>query len=179
MGPLVIAWKFLAPGAIGPFSRFAWPVPTGAGTGEWVKAAVHPCSTGIHACALGDLPWWLHGELWEVELSGRIARARHKLVAERGRLVRRVTEWDRDAMHDFCEDCARRVRDYATRSPAAAEYLQDLDDDIAGCLAPTASDDAARAAVAADGPGAREVEKAAQARWLAERLGLAPGTSAD
>jgi hypothetical protein len=178
MGPPVIAWKFLAPGAIGPFSRFNWPTPTEAGAGPWVQAVVHPCSTGIHACALDDLPWWLHGELWEVELSGQIAHARHKLVAERGRLVRRVSEWDRDAMHDFCEDCARRVRDYATRSPAAAEYLQDLDQDIAGCLAPTASDDAARAAVAADGHGAREVEKAAQARWLATRLGLGLGSSA-
>lgn len=174
----MIAWKFLAPGAIGPFSRFAWPVPTGAGAGEWVQAAVHPCSTGIHACAIADLPWWLHRELWEIELSGDIARGRHKLVAESGRLVRRVTEWDRNAMHEFCEDCAGRVRDYATRSPAAAVYLEDLDDDVAGCLASTAGDDAARAAVAADGPGAREVEKAAQARWLTARLGLDPGASA-
>lgn len=169
----MIVWKFLAPSAIGPFSRFAWPVPEGKTPGPWVEAQVHPCSTGIHACGAEDLPWWLHAELWEIELEGDVVRAGHKLVAPSGRLVRRVTAWDHDAMRGFCEDCAIRVRDYASRSKAAAEYLADLEEDVAHSLAPTASDDAARAAVEADGPGAQDAEKAAQARWLARRLELA------
>ena len=44
----MLAYKFLRPGAVGPFSGFVWPA------GEWVTAgdAPAPCRTGIHACQL-------------------------------------------------------------------------------------------------------------------------------
>lgn len=168
----MIAWKFLAPGSVGPFSRFAWPTPSGGVPGPWVEAVVHPCATGIHACEVGHLPFWLHAELWEIELEGAVMRTERKLVAPRGRLLRRVDAWDRDAMRAFCEDCAARVDGYAARSELAAEYLVDMADDIARYLAATASDDAARAAWAAGGADEQAAERAAQARWLAERLGL-------
>jgi hypothetical protein len=168
----VIAWKFTAPGAVGPFSRLSWPQPSGTTPGDWVVAAVNPCSTGIHACGTSDLSYWLNSELWEVELDGDVIRAGHKIVAPRGRLLRRIETWDRHAMRRFCLDCQERVRAYAADSEAAAEYLEDLADDVDRGLAATARDDASRAAEAAGGADAREAERIAQSRWLVGRLGL-------
>ena len=84
----VIAYKFLATGAVAPFTGFHWPV------GQWVDAAgVDPCRQGIHACRIRDLPLWIQAELWEIELGGEVDEQARKVVAERGRLVQRVTGW--------------------------------------------------------------------------------------
>ena len=40
----VIAYKFLCAGGVGPFSRYAWPLPRDGGAGAWVAAAPRPCS---------------------------------------------------------------------------------------------------------------------------------------
>lgn len=171
----MIAWKFLAPGAIGPFSRVAWPTPTGGIPGLWLEAQVHPCASGLHACEAPDLPFWLHAELWEVELEGPVVRAGRKVVAPRGRLIRRIDAWDRRAMHDFCEDCETRVEEYAVQSDEAAEYVIDLADDVEDCHAAAAGNDASRAAQAAGGSVLRNTERIAQSRFLVARLGLDGG----
>ena len=46
----VIAWKFTAPGAIGPVQPALLAAALRHEPGDWVVAAVNPCSTGIHAC---------------------------------------------------------------------------------------------------------------------------------
>lgn len=168
----MIAWKFLAPGAMGPFSRVTWPTPTGSAPGPWVEAQVHPCASGIHACEASDLPYWLHAELWEVELEDPVVRMGRKVVAPRGRLTRRVDAWDREAMRDFCKDCETRVQEYALRSSSAAEYLEDLAGDVGDCHTGAGGDDASRAANAAGGVELRDAERAAQSRFLVARLGL-------
>ena len=63
------ALKALRAGAVGPFSGFRWPTP-GDGPGQWVAASPSPCASGVHACLRGQLPLWLHDELWEIELGG-------------------------------------------------------------------------------------------------------------
>ena len=65
----MIAYKFLRPERVGPFSGMQWPAP-----GVWLESeAVEACRAGIHACRLGDLPFWLGlGDLWETELDGQI-----------------------------------------------------------------------------------------------------------
>ena len=86
----MIAYKFLRSGAVAPFSSFAWP--TGS-PGPWVEAEPHVCVSGIHACRAADLPYWLGAELWEIELDRAVDETR-KVVAPRGRLLRRVDGWD-------------------------------------------------------------------------------------
>ena len=88
----MIAYKFLGPGATGPFTAFAWPRPDG-GPGAWIEAPIDPCRSGIHACRRDDLPLWLGRELYleqmraTIEASGRIAEpdipaeARDRLLA--------------------------------------------------------------------------------------------------
>ena len=103
------AYKFLERGAIGPFSRFAWPVPgDGEGPGPWVSAEppLTPCRRGIHACRVSD-------ELWETELSGPVRFGAHKAAAPRGRLVARVAAWTPAAAAELGEACAWRTRDIA------------------------------------------------------------------
>lgn len=90
------ALKFLARGAVGPISRFAWPRPRDdERPGAWVEidAPPVPCQRGIHAVRASELAHWLHDELWLVELGGEVRPGVDALVATRGRLVREVTGW--------------------------------------------------------------------------------------
>jgi hypothetical protein len=87
----VIAYKFLDEGRVAPFARVSWPEP-----GEWLESeAVELCVSGVHACRVGDLPYWLRPELWEVELEGDVVEGERLVAARRGRLVRRVRRLER------------------------------------------------------------------------------------
>jgi hypothetical protein len=124
----VIAFKFLASGAIGPFTGVAWPLP-GPGPAPWVNAADERLDHGIHACLAEDLAFWLHDELWLAELDEPVARGHRHVIGSRGRLLRRIDGWDPDAARAFAEACAWRVRDRfverlrAKGLPADAEQL--------------------------------------------------------
>jgi hypothetical protein len=111
----VIAYKFLRPGGVGPFSRYAWPLPRDEQAGAWVigGAGAMVCQTAVHACRVQDLPWWLQDELWEAELDGDVSRGRHKVVAPRARLLRRIESWDAECSQRFADACALRARDHA------------------------------------------------------------------
>ena len=108
----MIAYKFLCPGRIAPFTRHAWPEP-----GEWVttngNGSASICLAGVHACRARDLPLWLDDELWQVELDGAIVEGDSKLAAERGRLTRRIGAWNPATSSDFALACALRTRDHA------------------------------------------------------------------
>jgi hypothetical protein len=106
----MIAWKFLAPGRVGPFSGYAWPEPP-----VWVDAHAEPdpCAAGVHACHEKDLPLWLGAELWAIELGGRVVAEGDKLVGQRGRLIHRVDAWNTGSAGDFALSCVMRARDRA------------------------------------------------------------------
>jgi len=170
LAQLVIAYKFLRPGGIAPYTGVRWPV------GDWVDAGgVDPCRTGIHACGVGDLPIWMGPELWEIELAGEIAVQARKLVAPRGRLLRRLDGWNDGLIRDFGRACVRRTRERVGFLPVLSGYAFDADR-LAGLgRVPLAAFAAARAAELRDGPAAYEEERRLQAIWLAERLGLEGG----
>ena len=111
----MIAYKFLCAGGVGPFSGYTWPLPRDGGAGPWVATAgdTVPCHRAVHACRVGDLPWWLHDELWEAELDGAVTAGRHKVMAPRGRLLRRIDAWNPDCAQRFADACAKRARDHA------------------------------------------------------------------
>jgi hypothetical protein len=92
-GAALTAYKFLRPGAVGPFSHRVWK------PGEW--------RDGIYASEPRHLPLWIWEELWEVELDGEVTVRGHKLHAPRGRLVRRVEAWEPPTGRRFAQDCAR------------------------------------------------------------------------
>jgi len=107
----MIAYKFLRDGRVGPFSGVRWPAP-----GGWLHAtagAGRTCEGPVHACRAEDLPEWMDSELWRVELAGDVAVDCGKLVADRGRLVERITAWDAALMAGFAEACTLRARDAA------------------------------------------------------------------
>jgi hypothetical protein len=167
----VIAYKFLAPGAAGPFTAFAWPRPDGS-PGAWIEAPVEPCRSGIHACRRDDLPLWLGRELYEVELDGEIVAKPSKVVASRARLLRRVDAWDDRLRDAYTRMCADRAHELAL---ASEPPLPDWD----AVVEPSIPEGpallgfvAARIAEERGGRAAYHEERRRQADWLAERLAL-------
>jgi hypothetical protein len=163
----LIAYKFLARDAVGPFTGFRWRPDV------WVEADdTQPCEEGIHACRPKDLPIWLGPELWEIELGGDVVEGERKLVARRGRLTRRIEQWTPELASEFGRFCARRTRERVGFLPVLSGYVADVDRFVAQRRIPLAAFAAARAAELRDGPGAYERERLTQATWLAERLEL-------
>ena len=186
----VVAYKFLRPGAIGPFSGHPWPVPPGPEPGEWVEAqpSAGPCRDGIHACEPRHLPRWIWEELWEVELGGPVEARRHKLRAPRGRLLRRVEAWSPATAIAFARACADRAAEHATVAEAEGSSLASAMAADGDELARDAAADggayaavrgaavssyvAAMTAYRAGGIELHESERDRQAEWLIEELGL-------
>ena len=163
----MIAFKFLRAGGIAPFTGFHWT------RGTWVSApAGGGPGTGVHACRVGHLPFWVDDDLWRVELDGETAEHATQVEGRRGRLLERVSGW---APAAFADACARRAQEYAARSGTAE--LQDYAKLASRGMAGNSGFMAAVAAVAASG-GDRAAfarERAWQARWLAETLKLTDG----
>lgn len=110
----VIAYKFLRPGRIGPFTGFSWPAPEPGGSSAWVDAGGgRLCHDGVHACRPPDLPYWIGEELWMVELTEPVTEEGRKVVASRGRLARRIDGWTPAVGHELAVACAWRTRDRA------------------------------------------------------------------
>ena len=109
----MIAYKFLRRDGTAVFSGSTWPVATNDQAGEWVKASVDPCRSGVHACRPRDLPYWVGALLYEVELDGEIVEQRSKVVAARGRILRRIDAWDEAAAEEYTRMCADRAHELA------------------------------------------------------------------
>lgn len=192
----MIAYKFLRPGAVGPFSGLRWPTPR-RGPGSWVTAGNDPlrgCGNGIHAVGLAGLPYWLTEELWLTELEEPVMTEGRMIVGRRGRLLESIAAWSAETRREFAADCARRaklLRDDARASdvdPKLAADVAGYTADAAGfagrnspataayvaahCAGRLA---AAGAASGSDYRGGFEAERGRQAAWLAARLELAAG----
>lgn len=125
------ALKVLDDGAVGRFSGFRWPLPSERGPGAWVEdhGDTHACVRGVHACLPEHLPYWLGPELYVIELAGGASQVERKLVAPRGRLIRRVDRWNADARRAFAVGAALHARDELT-AIARAEGEETLADDL-------------------------------------------------
>ena len=120
----LIAYKFLRPGAVAPFSGHRWPAPADGEPGAWVVAAswTAVCRDGVHACQRRHLPLWIWEELWEVEIAGDVEEHEQKLRARRGRLVRRVEPWSPRGAKAFAQACAVRAAHHAAEPLRAAGH---------------------------------------------------------
>jgi hypothetical protein len=165
------ALKFLRPGRVAPFSRVTWPEP-----GGWLDAENTPelCEAGVHALLPDVLSRWVAEELWRVELDGGEMLAPGIVVAQRGRLVARIEEWNDETAREFARACARHVE--GASGGRAAEYAADAkasaEEAVADFTATTVAYMAAHAAEAQAADGF-DAERLWQSRWLAERLAVA------
>lgn len=116
----MIAYKFLAAGARGPFTGFRWPAPAGSRPGAWVEAPDGRGDHGVHACRPQDLAFWQDVELWRAELADPVEEGHRQVVSPRGRLLTRVTAWDGELARSFGEACAFRARDRSVAALRAA-----------------------------------------------------------
>ena len=117
---IATTYKFLATGAIGPIPRFAWPRPPRPGTpGAWLDVAgpVQPCRQGVHVCGKDQLAYWLHEELWRVEVSGPAVDGADCVVVPRARLIEPLAAWsDGGVAQQFAvvvRDCAAQLIPHA------------------------------------------------------------------
>ncbi len=157
----MIAYTFTRRGARCPFTDRIWPQD-----GGWLPDA--------RATSAEHLPVWIAGELWRVELDGRISNPASQTLGERGRLLERIEAWDEVAAEEFVGDCRRRTLAIAARRPGDLR-LKPLADDARACTAAGANLAgwlAARAAGVLDGYEGRVAERARQSGRLRERLGL-------
>lgn len=155
------AYTFTRRGARCPFTGRVWP-----DGGGWLADA--------RATDVDHLPVWIATELWRVELAGRISTPAAQTVGERGRLLERIDAWDASAAEEFVADCRRTTLRHASRRPGDLR-LKPLADDARAC--PPAGANlagwlAARAAGVLDGDEGRAAERARQAGWLRDRLGV-------
>jgi hypothetical protein len=170
----VIAYKFLRRDGASPFAAFRWPLPHRV-PGAWVEAVDNravPCHSGIHACRLADLPLWANDELYEIELDGDVVQKPTKVIAPRGRLVRRVDAWNDQLRADYTWMCADRALGLAQ---SASPPLHDW----AAVVEPSVPEGpallgfvAARISEEISGAAAYDTERARQADWLAQNLQL-------
>jgi hypothetical protein len=118
-----------------------------------------------------DLPLWLGlGELWEVELDGEVADMERKVVASRGRLLRRVEAWNADSDAAFRDACAAEARRRTEAAPGLAEFVGFITEGAGN--APVAGYMTARLAELQDGPDGYGAERRRQAEWLVQALRL-------
>jgi hypothetical protein len=167
----VTAYKFLTDDGLGVFSRFTWPRPEGS-PGDWVESEVEPCRAGIHACRAGDLPYWLAPTLYEIELAGAVDEYALKVVAARGRLLRRVAAWNTDVQAEYAEMCLARARELAARAPHLPAAWAPPAMHASAAASANLGFVAARIAEELGGGEAYLDERRRQSAWLVERLGL-------
>jgi hypothetical protein len=167
----MIAYKFLRPHGTSAFTGFRWTLPNGE-PGRWVDTRPDPCRSGVHACRVADMPFWVGPTLYEVELAGEIVEGRSKLVASRGRLLRRIEVWERSVRDVYTRMCADRAHELAS---SVAPPLESWD----AVVEPSIPEGpallgfvAARIAEEISGAQAYHAERASQAAWLQEWLGL-------
>ena len=168
----MIAYKFLRRDGTSLFTGFSWPLPNGE-PGRWVDARVDPCRSGIHACRVSDLPYWLGRVLYEIELEGEVVELGSKLVAPRGRLVRRVDGWDDELRDAYTRMCAERAHELTYSASPPLEAWDALVEPSVREGPALLGFMAARIAEEVRGPEAYRRERTRQATWLVERLGLA------
>ncbi len=169
----MIAYKFLRRDGSSVFTGFRWPPPADGAPGSWVDARVDPCRSGVHACRLAELPLWIAPVLYEIELDGDIVEQRWKVVAARGRLLRRIEAWDDQLRDAYTRMCADRAHDLAL---GAAPPLPSWDT----VIEPSVPEGpallgfvAARIGEERWGVQGYHAERARQAAWLVEHLNLA------
>jgi hypothetical protein len=169
----MIGYKFLRSDDRSFFTGFPWPLPHGDEPGSWVQTRVEPCRSGIHACRPADLPLWLGEVLYEIELDGEIVERPSKVVAARGRLLRRVEAWDDRLRDAYTRMCADRAHEIALGAAPPLEHWDEV-------IEPSLPEGpallgfvAARIGQERWGAEAYQAERSRQAAWLAEHLGLA------
>jgi hypothetical protein len=166
----VKAYKFLGADGLGVFSRFAWPMPNG-GPGAWVESEVVTCRSGVHACRLIDLPYWVAPRLYEIELEGPIDRQSIKIVAPRGRLIHRIDRWNDETREAYSQMCVARARELVAAAPEPLDVWAPSPERASAGPAMTGFM-AARIAERLGGVDAYVEERMRQSAWLADRLGL-------
>ncbi|HVT10236.1 MAG TPA: hypothetical protein VHO67_22405 [Polyangia bacterium] len=184
----MIAYKFLTRDGRGPITLWPWPRPSAGAEGAWVEAGgpLGLCRHGVHACRVDELVYWIHEDLWRVELNGPFVEGQDCVVAARARLVGRIEAWSGGGAQRF----AVAVRDHAAAQiahhperPRLQGYVDDaswhVDNGFPESPALAALCSAMAVAQTQAGPGSGDPvesayrrERAWQSAWIAREMRL-------
>jgi hypothetical protein len=193
------AYKFLARGAVGPVSRARWPLPERSQAGAWIGAEepVALCRSGVHACLKEHLAFWLHEELWRVELEGDLSTGLDCVLSPRGRLVQRIEAWseeggaqrfavavrdhaasliderpedERAALRGYVEDASWHVNNARPESPALAALCSSMA--VAKLSVVAKNTNLATDTESEALEHAYRLERAWQSAWIVDQMGL-------
>ena len=131
-----------------------------------------PCQSGVHACRVEDLPFWLAPLLYEIELDGDVMKAGRKLVASRARLLGRVDRWDEERRDQYVRTCAERAHQLAR---SVAPRLDQWEAIVEPAMPQGPALLGFVAAAIAEQVSGREgyaAERGRQAEWLVDNLDL-------
>jgi hypothetical protein len=181
-----IAYKFLATGAIGPVSRFSWPQPLAHRTGDWIDSdgPLALCRHGLHVCGKDQLAYWLHEELWRVEIAGAAIDGIDCLVTARARLLEPVSAWSQGGAQAFAVAVRDRAAHLIALRPLEEQawlqgYVQDASLHVVNgklespaLAALCASVGVARIALAEQQEAAYRAERAWQSAWIVAEMRL-------
>jgi hypothetical protein len=171
--------KFLAKGALGPLSGFAWPVPRGGAPGAWVdvEGPLTQCANGVHVCRTIDLAHWINDELWELEVEGEQFDGVDCLVVRHARLLRRIDTWDGPGQLSFAEACIEHAAMETGGTAATDEVRALLEDarlmkasDYVALSAFTAAVAVSRLGSEGDREVAYRRERTWQSMWITEQI---------
>jgi hypothetical protein len=140
-----------------------------------VDGVLAQCERGLHVCRDVDLAYWIHDELWDVEVEGPAVEGMDCLVVARARLLRRIDAWT-EGRHRFAqasiEHAAASLR--SIDSEAFGELLGDAQLMATHGYPALASYTAAVAVGRARGGEAVHgfrAERSWQCGWIAEYIG--------
>jgi hypothetical protein len=107
------AFRFLAKGAMSVSSQIAWSKPQRGRPGEWLGRGTEGTRRGVLAHRVDDLPYWVHDELYRVELRGPIEELSTGILARELRLCAQIDEWTEATRFDFGHDCIVQLQQRA------------------------------------------------------------------
>jgi len=109
-------YKWLNKEGCGPYSNWAWPLPTKRDNGAWEPGAWTPpvsnlvkCEYGYHLCDCTQLSRWCQATLWLAEGRGEHITDEEKHLFAEARLLAPVEMWNERTARLFACDCAERV----------------------------------------------------------------------
>jgi hypothetical protein len=129
----------------------------------------------VHVCRAIDLAYWIHDELWNVEVDGAGVEGVDCLLFPRARLVRRIEAWT-EKRGLFAEASIAHAQ--ATLGPRASDSLREMLADASMMAAHGYASLASYTVAVAVGRGSGadivgrfRAERAWQSSWIVEHVG--------
>ena len=155
---------------LGVFSRFAWPLPDGRARGRGSSPRSSPAGPASTPAGRATCPTGSRPRCTRSSSTARVDEQPLKVVAPRGRLIRRVDAWDDRTREAYGRMCFARADELVAAAPTLDGWAPPPRDRAHGVGAARLHRRADRRAARRD--EAHLEERRRQSEWLVEHLAL-------